>query len=121
MAGVAVGLKATAEVEALKLPAAVEIQLMRIIQEALSNIRKHARATNAIVSFGRTADGLTIEVSDNGQGFDPERLVRTGWPRFGLQTMRERAQAIGGKCDIVSSPGHGTIVTVQVPLRSVEA
>ena len=121
MAGVAVGLKATAEVEALALPAAVEIQLMRIVQEALSNVRKHARATKATVSFERTARGLTIEVSDDGQGFDPERLVRTGWPRFGLQTMRERAQAIGGECDIVSSPGHGTRVIVQVPLSRSEA
>jgi len=121
MAGVPVALRAATEVEALRLPATIEIQLMRIIQEALSNVRKHAHATKAKLSFERTADGLAIEVSDDGQGFDPERLVRTGWPRFGLQTMRERAQAIGGECDIVSSPGHGTSVVVQVPLRSSEA
>ena len=121
MAGVPVSLSAAGEVEALRLPATIEIQLMRVIQEALSNVRKHAHATKATVSFQRTADGLTIEVSDDGQGFDPERLVRTGWPRFGLQTMRERAQAIGGECDIISSPGHGTRVILQVPLRRSEA
>ncbi len=121
MAGVPVALRAATEVEALRLPATIEIQLMRIIQEALSNVRKHAHATKAKLSFERTASGLTIELTDDGQGFDPERLLRTGWPRFGLQTMRERAQAIGGECDIVSSPGHGTSVVVQVPLRSSEA
>ncbi|MGZ8795557.1 MAG: sensor histidine kinase, partial [Gaiellaceae bacterium] len=51
-----------------------------------------------------------------GSGYDPQRSDRTGWPKLGIQTMRERALAIGGSCEIVSSPGSGTRVSVHAPL-----
>lgn len=117
MAGIQVALEADGAAEALRLPAASEIQLMRIVQEALSNVRKHARAARATIRFEASADGLIVEVADDGQGFDPERIARTGWPRFGLKTMGERAQAIGGRFEVASSPGQGTRVVVQVPLQ----
>jgi len=104
------------ELEGLELPPAVEIQLLRIVQEALANVRKHARAEHATVRLGLDDGALALEVADDGQGFDPGLEARTGWPRFGLQTMRERAQAVGGRFDVVSAPGRGTRVTVTLPV-----
>jgi signal transduction histidine kinase len=109
-------------VESCELPPSTEIQLVRIVQEALSNIRKHARAASASVRLSADGDGLTVEVSDDGRGFDPMDSEPTGWPRFGLRTMRERAQAIGGRFDLDSRPAQGTRVVVHVPLvQSQEA
>lgn len=103
-------------VETLELPPSTEIQLVRIVQEALSNVRKHANAASASVRLSADGDGLSVEVSDDGRGFDPLRSEPTGWPRFGLRTMRERAQAIGGRFELSSHPAQGTRVVVHVPL-----
>lgn len=116
--GLDVTLHVAPEVESIRLSAAAEIQLSRIIQEALSNVRRHARATAASVSFRRHAGGLRVEVADDGQGFDPTRPRSSGWPRFGLQTMRERAESIGGTMTIETAPGQGTRVIVGVPLEA---
>ncbi len=122
MAGARLELEVSEDAHAVRLPASTEIQLMRIVQEALSNVRKHAGATRATVSLDATAEDLTVEVADDGRGFAHDRPARTGWPHFGLQTMRERAKAIGGEFDVISSPGRGTSVVVRVPLRArVEA
>ncbi len=94
-----------------------ELQLLRIVQEALSNVRKHAGATHVTVQIGKTGESVRISVSDNGAGFDPEAHDRTGYPRFGLATMRERAEAVGGTLAIRSRPGLGTTVEVEIPLR----
>jgi len=118
MTGIVLQLDVGAEVEALRLPPSVEIQLLRIVQEALSNVRKHARATSATVSLEVCDQRLAIDVVDDGRGFDLDQPVRTGWPRFGLQTMRERAQAIGGTFELWSKPGSGTRLAVHVPLES---
>ncbi|MBI4202106.1 MAG: GAF domain-containing sensor histidine kinase [Chloroflexi bacterium] len=93
-----------------------EIQLMRILQEALTNVRKHARASEVVVTMHLNQTALNIAIADNGTGFDLERLPSKGWPRFGLQTMRERAEAVGGALAITSYPGQGTTVTVSVPV-----
>jgi signal transduction histidine kinase len=118
MTGIGLQLNVAAEVEALRLPSSVEIQLARIVQEALSNVRKHAQATSATVSLEVRDDRFHLEVVDDGRGFDLDQPVRTGWPHFGLQTMRERAQAIGGTFELWSRPGSGTRVAVNVPLGS---
>ena len=115
MAGFQIVLEVSPEVEEVRLPSAAEIQVMRIIQEALSNVRKHAKATQVVVKVSRTGDELRIEVSDNGSGFDPATRLSTGWPRFGLQTMRERAEAVGGAFSVQSAPGRGTKVMVILP------
>jgi signal transduction histidine kinase len=102
--------------EGLVLAPATEIQLVRIVQEALSNVRKHAGASRVDVIIEADEEKVGVSIVDDGHGFDPLQLDRTGWPRLGLQTMRERAQAIGGAFDVVSAPGQGTRVTVRVPL-----
>ncbi|HUP31874.1 MAG TPA: GAF domain-containing protein [Gaiellaceae bacterium] len=118
MAGVAVELDADERAERLVLPASVEIQLVRIVQEALSNVRKHARAENARVSVRFDGGRLAVEVADDGRGFDPDAPPATGWPRFGLQTMRERAHALGATFNVVSRPGRGATVAVSVPVHA---
>jgi len=95
-----------------------EIQLLRIIQEALSNVRKHARAEHVQVQLSVRESTVTVAVADDGIGFDPASLGRAGFPRFGLATMRERAEAIGGTIAIDSAVGHGTQVMIQVPMRT---
>jgi two-component system nitrate/nitrite sensor histidine kinase NarX len=92
--------------------------LLRIVQEALTNVRKHASATNAWISL-RISDGvLELTVSDDGQGFDPDHVPTTHRPHFGLSTMRERAEAIGAEFDLDSEPGAGTRVTVRLSVVS---
>ena len=102
--------------DVVDLPVAAEIQLLRIVQEALSNVRKHACATGATVRL-RAKDGcLRVIVKDNGHGFDPSSYDRGDWPQFGLKTMKERSEAVGGKFQLRSAPGKGTTVAVTVPL-----
>ncbi len=120
MAGVAPDVQITPAAAALRLPGATEIQLLRIIQEALSNVRKHAGAGSTTVSLELAGEALRLEVADDGRGFDTVTPSRTGWPRFGLQTMRERADAVGGTFELSSSPGAGTRIVVHVPVPSRE-
>ena len=93
-----------------------ELQLLRILQEALSNVRKHARAQTARVELAQRNGKVYAAVQDDGHGFDPEAIHREGFPRFGLAIMRERVQAIGGELYIDSAPGRGTRVSVEVPV-----
>ncbi|MFQ5804353.1 MAG: sensor histidine kinase, partial [Candidatus Methylomirabilales bacterium] len=94
----------------------VEIQLVRIIQEALTNIRKHAGATRAVVRFDVEGDCCCVTVRDDGQGFEPGKIPEEGCCHFGLETMRERAQGIGANLEIEATPGRGTKVMVRLPL-----
>jgi len=103
----------------LHLTPLAEIQLLRIIQEALANVRKHAGASQARVTVSHQPGWISVTVQDNGAGFDPEALGRTAFPRFGLSTMRERAEAVGGTLEITSRPGEGTGVLVRVPTDDV--
>ena len=96
-----------------------EVQIIRIVQEALTNVRKHADAGRVVVSFIARGTDLEIEVKDDGKGFNPLAIRRGEWPHLGLQTMQERAEAIGGGFDIDSAPGRGTLVRVLVP-RAVQ-
>jgi signal transduction histidine kinase len=93
-----------------------EVQLLRIIQEALANVRKHAGATRAEIRLLVSDGCLETSINDDGSGFDPDALERTALPRFGLATMRERAEAIGGTLTVASTPGGGTSVTASVPV-----
>jgi signal transduction histidine kinase len=97
-------------------PAGTELQLVRIIQESLTNVRKHSKATTARVEVRRRNGHLLLVVSDNGIGFAQETRSRSVFPRFGLSTMRERAESIGASFSIDSTPGAGTHVRVEVPL-----
>ena len=102
--------------EGLELSPLQEVQVLRIVQEALTNVRKHAGATQVNVEFSEKEGGLEVAVTDNGSGFDPLAIERGEWPHFGLQTMQERAEAIGGAIEIDSAPGRGTVVKVRLPL-----
>lgn len=116
MSGAQLSLDVSGQVGVLELQPEVEIQLLRIVQEALANVRKHSGAAHATVRLALDDGILAIEVSDDGQGFDPALEARTGWPRFGLQTMRERAQAVGGRFQVASKPDAGTRVRVTLPV-----
>lgn len=91
-----------------------EVQVIRVIQEALTNVRKHSGATRATVRVTGTPDEAVFEVSDDGVGFDPAR-VPTDRDRFGLHAMRERTELLGGGLTVDSAVGAGTRVTVRVP------
>jgi signal transduction histidine kinase len=117
MPGAPAALEVVEEGAVPALPPSTEIQLMWIVQEALHNVRNHAEADSATVRFSAAnGDGLVVSIEDDGRGFRPEQRTRTGWPHFGLQTMRERAEAIGGRLEIDSESNRGTTVRVRVPL-----
>lgn len=99
----------------LPLAPTTEVQLLRIIQEALANVRKHAAADRIDLSIRRAGDHVIVIVADDGRGFCPGETASDSRPRFGLSTMRERAEAIGAYFEIVSSPGNGTRLTLDVP------
>lgn len=102
---------------ALSFSQSAEIQLIRIVQEALANVRKHAGASKVVVRFrGLGEDGLRVIIEDDGCGFDVADAVRRGRLSFGLQTMRERAEGIGGALEVESAPGRGTRVVVALPM-----
>lgn len=105
------------EAEGLHLDAERELQLMRIVQEALSNVRKHAHATQAKIELRLEAGELFLRISDDGVGFDLWEIHFDKHPSFGLETMRERTEAIGGTFHIHAGPEAGTVVTVQLKLE----
>jgi signal transduction histidine kinase len=93
------------------------LQLFRLIQEALTNVRKHAAAREATVTL--TSDGpdqLRVVIADDGQGFAPGRPSNGTARPLGLTSMRERVEALGGTFDVHSQPGSGTGVTATIPM-----
>jgi two-component system nitrate/nitrite sensor histidine kinase NarX len=93
-----------------------EVHVIRIVQEALTNVRKHARARSVLVSIRGTETSTSFVVADDGIGFDPE--AATGSQEgYGLFTMRDRAALLGGTVQVDSAPGRGTTVAASVPER----
>lgn len=110
------GLPVRLEIDELpRLPQDVELQLVRIVQEALSNVRKHAAASHVEVTLQADSRRLRLTVSDDGRGFEIKTFERRRIPRFGLATMRERAEAIGAHFEIVARPERGTRVELLYP------
>ena len=99
----------------LRFPPGVELQLLRIVQEALANVRKHAQARHAEVDLEVRDGTLLLTVADDGVGFNPGELRRSEFPRFGLSTMRERGESIGGRFEIGCSPSGGTLIKLELP------
>jgi two-component system sensor histidine kinase DegS len=97
------------------LPETVEIVILRVIQEALQNVRKHASATSVRVRVVREKDSWTVEIRDDGRGFDPDATPVSGRRNFGLQFMRERADLIGARFEVRSRPDLGTVVRMAIP------
>lgn len=95
------------------------LALFHIAQEAISNAAKHSRASHMVVNLQEAGDAITLSLKDNGQGFKPgARPRRLG---HGLNNMRDRVQALGGRLDLTSSEGQGTEVLVTIPRGRTEA
>jgi signal transduction histidine kinase len=117
-AGVTATLENDVEGE-LVLPPRVEVQLIRVIQEALTNVRKHGAASRVVVRLAEREQGVEIAIEDDGRGFDIGSAL-LGRDGFGLHTMRERMALVGGTLTIDSAPGRGTRVIAVAPgLRAV--
>jgi PAS domain S-box-containing protein len=91
-----------------------QMQLFRIIQEAFSNARKHAQTDCVRLSFEMADSLVRIRIQDNGRGFDPTQTAGEG--HFGLRFMRERAESLGGRLQVDSTPGEGTCIEVGIPV-----
>ncbi len=107
---------------AVPMPPTDEIQIMHIVQESLSNIRKHAKASHVRVRVDQDMANSRITVADDGVGFDPYNDPNCQSDRHvGLKIMRERAHRIGAECRITSEPGQGTCVTLNLPRENRES
>jgi DNA-binding NarL/FixJ family response regulator/anti-sigma regulatory factor (Ser/Thr protein kinase) len=117
-------LKIHAEVHPCELPAHVAAAVYRIAQEALQNVVKHAEARSARVRLLAHGDKMTLEVEDNGKGFKPSasagQEVQPGPYAYGLRSMHERAELLGGMLEVRSRPGQGTLLRLRFPAAGPE-
>jgi signal transduction histidine kinase len=95
-----------------RLPASCEVVLLRVAQEALANVRKHAQATAVTIELGYHDDRVTLRVTDDGRGFDPDTRTANG---FGLDGLRDRVRASDGDLTVDTAPGAGVAVLVSLP------
>jgi signal transduction histidine kinase len=109
------GIEVTAELEldSAELPPALSENVYRILQEALTNVAKHARTGEVRIRLAREGDRLTLRVADRGVGFDPRPRTRG----LGFLGMRERAVLLGGRIDVRSAPGAGVEIEVELPIE----
>jgi len=101
----------------IEMPVSAQIQLLRIVQEALGNIRKHSQAEHAQVNWVSDSNWLTLNISDDGCGFAPESVPPIA--HHGLRIMRERAELLDADLQVISRPGEGTQVIVRMPVDIV--
>ena len=117
--GVAAELRVDGDLDGL--PTSVEVALVRTLQGALANVRRHAQATRVVVSLSEAGDSVRLDVVDDGVGFDPGAVqARSSRPElggYGLRSTRARLRELGGGLDIESTPGEGTALAAHVPLR----
>lgn len=117
------GMTARVEVdgEPHELPAPYEVALLRTAQESLANIRKHAQASQVTLTLTYLADQVSLDVADNGRGFDPDGASGgAGAPEgsgYGLLGLRERVEALGGSLSLESAPGEGATLAVSLPFN----
>jgi PAS domain S-box-containing protein len=100
-----------------ELPLSIVISLYRLLQESLANIRKHACATHVSVTLSGGPHHVELLVADNGSGFDLGAVATSG-KGLGLTSMQERVRPLGGRVAITSRPGHGTKLTISIPLST---
>jgi len=105
---------------AQRCPPATELNLFRIVQEALNNVGKHAQARTVRLQIAFQRGGLMLRIQDDGRGFDPHAVkpARRKREGIGLTNIRERAAILGGTCEVVSVPNQGTAITVRVPFSA---
>jgi signal transduction histidine kinase len=104
------------------IPADIQIALFRIIQEAVNNIRRHAKANKIEVAIKFSDDSIEIAIKDNGIGFEMPDFIGDSASRgkLGVVGMNERAHLIGGNFNVDSQVGKGTIISVRVPISNAE-
>jgi signal transduction histidine kinase len=102
----------------VRLPGQLEMNLLRIAQEAVANAMKHGRAQQVNIELLYSTASVCLTIIDNGQGFAAGQASPTG--HFGLLDMRERAQSMGSRLEIESEPGHGVRIAVRVPIQANE-
>lgn len=107
------GIEVETSLEAVTLPDASQLTVYRMVQEALTNIGKYAKATKVLVSVHGYPTHVAVQVRDNGEGFDPATVRPTS---HGLSGMRHRVEAAGGRLSITSRPGNGTLMSAVLPL-----
>jgi len=100
------------------LPAA-ELNLFRIVQEALTNVEKHAQAQTVRLRLSFQGNSAVLRIQDDGRGFAPQRSkARKGkWRGIGLTNIRERSLSLGGTCEVLSTPKQGTTISVRIPCK----
>ena len=103
-----------------ELPMAVALSMYRLVQEALTNIIKHAEATQVVISVARSDGQLELSIADDGKGFLAESDMTRQRSGIGLVSMRERAELVGGTLAIETSPGQGTRLVARIPLDRTE-
>ncbi|MBT2382341.1 sensor histidine kinase [Streptomyces sp. ISL-11] len=104
--------------EPCALPVETEVALLRLTQEALTNVARHARADRAAVTLSYLDGQVTLDVYDDGVGFTPDAPAADGRRTFGLHGMRERITELGGTLTVESAPGEGTAVAAALPVRT---
>jgi signal transduction histidine kinase len=117
------GVRARLKAAGLKdqLPPEVETAVFRVVQEAITNIARHAQASEANISLIHKDGKLVVRVEDNGVGFDPAQVMSNEQKGWGLRGMEERITLLGGKFYIGSKAGQGTLVLAEVPLDQSES
>jgi signal transduction histidine kinase len=98
-----------------RLPSTIEPELYRIAMEALNNLVRYARARKVTVDLQIRSHWVILDICDNGVGFELECIQNSGG--MGIHNMRQRAQKLGGHLEIISSPGAGTRIKTEIPLR----
>ncbi|MFN2234838.1 MAG: GAF domain-containing protein [Anaerolineales bacterium] len=93
----------------------VSSQLMRIIQEALTNVRRHSNASEVLIQCGQEEGQVCMCIEDNGRGFNPDQVIKEDSQHYGLKIMGERAESVGGSLEFDSQPGAGTRIILRVP------
>jgi two-component system, NarL family, sensor histidine kinase DegS len=119
LSGVRIATELEAPTDALT--EAQQTVVLRVVQEALQNVRKHAGATDIVVATVRDNEAWVLEVRDDGRGFDVGAVAARGRRNFGLQFMRERAELIGAQFEVRSRPEAGTVVRLAIPLTRKES
>ena len=107
--------------EARTLPEVIEENLLRISQEAMTNVVKHSGARNVGLELSFLPGTIRLEIRDDGAGFEPDRCQGPQDGHFGLQGMRERTERMGGQLRLVTEPGRGTTIRVEVPVTELHA
>ena len=117
--GVSASLAVTGDCE--RLPQELQVALLRVAQEALSNVRKHSGAGEVTMTLSYLEDLVVLDVQDDGCGFVPGTTANGSEAGFGLKAMRERVEQLGGRLLVESEPGEGTTLAVQLPVATADA